>query len=562
MHRCLERFRTFPFTLPRYRAFGAGAAVALLAIPGADAVQAQSAPQPRIDGVPCAVLPLAERPRAVPEGADWRRSIELLGSEGGSWLVRRGVRPSWISPGGCDAANADPERSGFEILPATLTVGHNSAYPRKAHDGPRWQGRGTSGLAAAGVAWSGGPISFGLQPLAAWQENQDFDFVPASAAALTPFANPWHSGIIDWPQRFGEQSYWTVTPGQTFLRADVGAAAAGISTENLWWGPALRNPLLMGSAAPGFPHVFLGTGRPLDVGIGRVEAELIWGWLRESEYFDRRPENDRRQFSGVVIAFTPDVLPGFHIGAARSFLTTIPEDGMRVSEFLLGPFSDLGLNLEENQLASIFGRIAPPGSGFEAYAEWAREDWWSTISDLIQEPDHSRAYTLGLQQVVVRGPRVVRLFGEVAHLGASAATTQSGRGASTFYTHSAAVQGYTHRGQLLGTPIGPGSDAQAIGVDLLAPGWEGGLLLERVRYQNDAYYQRWAFLHDFRGHDVELTGALTGGTRWNDLHVRGTLGYSRRTSRGFLGLEDPAGNFRIEGNWLIELDLGWRPSGR
>lgn len=504
--------------------------------------------------VPCELVRAAARARLVPEGTDLRRALELLGDERGSWLIRRGSEADWEPPDECGEA---ADSRGLRILPLAAEVVHNSGYPRPAHDGALWTGRGLSTGMTAGFGYERGPFSAALRPLVGWQQNADFDFVRSTAEPLSPFHYAWHGGI-DWPTRFGAESFATLSPGQSFIRVDLEVGAAGVSTENLWWGPALRNPLLMGSAAPGFPHLFVRV-KPVDIWIGTLEAELIWGVLRESDYFDRSRENDRQQYAGQILLYRPRVLVWFELGIARSYLARSPETGFGAGDFLLGPFRNLEQNLSENQLASVFGRIAPPGSGFEAWAEWAREDWWSTWDDLLQEPDHTQAYTVGGQQAVPVSAGVFRIFGEVTHLGASTATVRSGRGASTFYTHSTVPQGYTHNGQLLGAPIGPGSDAQALGADLLTPSWNAGLLLERVRYDNDAYYQRWAFLHDFRGHDVELTAQVHGGTRWGGIDLWGGLAYSRRTSRNFLGLEDPRGNFRVEGNWGLRVGAGWRP---
>lgn len=504
--------------------------------------------------VPCSLLPTAERPRLVPDGQDPRRALELLGEERGYWLIRRGADPRWARPESC-AGGARP--AVLSYTPAAMALVNNSAYPRPDRDGALWAGRGASGAATAGAALRWGAFSAAFQPLVAWQQNADFDFVASEAPQFSRFHYAWHPAI-DWPTRFGGGGFVTLSPGQSYARLDVSAGALGVSSENLWWGPALRNPLLMSSAADGFPHAFARLN-PLGIGIGTLELELVWGLLRESDYFDRTPDNDRRYYAGQVAVFRPALLRGLELGFARSYLATVPGNRFDLGDFLLESFRDVSVNLDENQLVSLFGRVAPPGSGFEAFAEWGREDWWSTFGDLIKEPDHSQAYTVGAQQVVLTGAGAFRLYGEVTHLGASTATVRSGRGVSTFYTHSGVRQGYTHRGQMLGAPIGPGSDAQALAGELVGAGWTAGLLLERVRYDNDAYYQRWVDLHDFRGHDVELTAEASGGVRVGLVDLWGSLGYSRRTSRNFLRLEDRSGNFLIEGNWRLTLGAGWRP---
>src|SRR5690606_19519601 len=174
-------------------------------------------------------------------------------------------------------------------------------------------------------------------------------------------------------------------------------------------------------------------------------------------------------------------------------LAHMPEEGLDLLEYIERPYTrirdnPLGRNniLRDNQLFSIFARWAFPEVGFEVFAEWARDDHWEDLDDLLMEPDHSQTYMLGFQKVVLAGPRWVRLYGELAHL-QSSSTYRSGRGGPfIMYAHSQLRQGYTHRGQLLGAAIGPGSDAQILGADVFAPWGMAGLFLERVRWDNDA----------------------------------------------------------------------------
>src|SRR5699024_10219580 len=121
----------------------------------------------------------------------------------------------------------------------------------------------------------------------------DFAFRETAAAGHSPYNYPERPTGIDWPQRFGDNSVRSNELGQSYVRFDAYGLAAGVSTENLWWGPAQRYPILMSNTAPGFPHIFAGTGRPLDIYIGKLELEAIWGRLSESDYFDNDPDNDR-----------------------------------------------------------------------------------------------------------------------------------------------------------------------------------------------------------------------------------------------------------------------------
>lgn len=518
--------------------------------------------------------------------ADYARAAELAGAAPlRPWLIRRATNQREIPL--CADRPASPWEERLPVdtvapgartlrigLLAPGTVLHaNSAYPTDRNDGALWRGRGLSASVRAGVearwdlGW--GVVSATLAPMFLFQENRDFEVRAVDLAGYSPFVYPWHAGRIDWPQRFGDQAFTSFDWGQSQLRLDVRGWTVGISTENLWWGPAAHYPLLMSNTAPGFPHVFVGTARPLSTPIGKMEAQLIWGWLRESDHFDYVSANDRRLLASLVASYEPRWLPGLFLGAARSFLTYIPEEGFGLADYFERPYTRIrdnpvGTNhaMADNQLFSIFGRWAFPEVGFEVYAEWGREDHWDDWDDLIMEPDHSRAYMLGFQKVVPSGPRWVRLYGELVHLQTSS-TYRSGRGGPiVMYTHYQLRQGYTHRGQLLGSSTGPGSDAQILGADVFGRWGMIGLFVERVLRDNDAYYQTWARYYGYRGHDVELTAGIRHQFFDGDFQIGWGLAYATRKNRNFIGLDGYSPGMRVDTNWSLELAVSWSPGPR
>jgi hypothetical protein len=157
-----------------------------------------------------------------------------------------------------------------------------------------------------------------------------------------------------------------------------------------------------------------------------------------------------------------------------------------------------------DQLASLFGRWVLANSGFEVYWEWARNDHSWDVRDYLLEPEHSQAYTLGLQKAIeLSGRRLVALRAELTHLEAD--NTFQVRTRGTYYQHAPVVQGYTHEGQILGAGVGPGGNAQFVGVDLYAPWGRGGVYVERQVHDNDAFYN-WTAVdpETYRSHDVSL----------------------------------------------------------
>lgn len=508
---------------------------------------------------------------------DLWRAAELAGATGlSSWLI---VSPDQAAHRRCSGSVPEVyEATGadcrLELLPPTLNSAFLSGYPRDRDNGVLWAGRGLSTAASAGVSGAWGPFSAALHPVVAYQENRAFETLTRPRPGFSPYSHPWRP--LDWPQRMGVDPFWTIHPGQSYVRADAFGVAAGASTSNMWWGPGVRNSIMLSDAAPGFPHLFVGTSRPTSVWIGRVEGRVVWGWLSESDHFDDDPGNDRTFLTGFVGAFEPGWIPGLYLGAARVLHMNIPEEGLGAGAYL-SPFGlevfadalieDAGTWRDEtNQQIALYARWALPESGFETYAEWARNDRSQNLDDFIQEPDHSQAYILGFQKVFAGDRRWVRLQGELTHLERSITSTD--RGLGPYYYHSEVIQGYTHRGQLLGAWIGPGSSSQFLGLDLFRPWGRIGGYLERVRFNTDAYYRyqpRWGALGPGGPinppenrlckcgdwvHDVELTAGVRGVAFWRGVEVAPELAYSYRLHRNF---------YKEDRNWTLGLDLRWVP---
>lgn len=480
--------------------------------------------------------------------------------------ILRGGAP--LDRSACGAAAASGSAFRANLTPAFLVTQLNSGYPRDFLDGLRWAGRGVSMGVNAGVVAGWGPFSAAFTPVVTFQQNRAFPILRVTTPGYSPYASYWHTTSIDLPQRFGPSSFWWASLGQSYVQARAYGVRLGFSTENLRWGPARRNPLLMSGTGPGFPHVYVGTSRATDVWIGRLQAEAIWGHLGESAYFDTLSTDNKRLFAGIVLALQPRVLDGLTLGFARSYQRYIPPSGLSLWRQFFDPYRSVGVNsatgsgYEDDQLMSVFARWAFPASGFEAYLEYAREDHWQNLLDLAMEPDHSRAYTVGFQKIYTNLPgpgRRLRISGEVTNLNSSP-TWESGRGgAVNFYTHGQIHQGYTQDGQLLGAPIGPGSDSWYLGVDLLeAAGRVYGIDLERIRYDNDTYYQQLAAEYGHRGHDLELTASVHAAADVGGLQLVGELGYSYRWDRGFVGMLNGY-NLPHDSNVSLTLGAAWWP---
>lgn len=355
----------------------------------------------------------------------------------------------------------------------------NTTMPYGSNDGAVWAGRGLTLAVDGGAALEWRALSVTVAPMAFIAQNAAFTLEDNGAGGAAEFGDARAPFNIDLPQRFGDGPYGRVEPGQSSLRLDAGIFAAGVSTANQHWGPAADLPLILGHNAGGFPHAFAGSSRPVDLWIGRLHGRLVWGRLDQSSY--TFSEETRRFMSGAVAVFTPRGLPTLELGATRFFNTPWPAGGLSFSNFTkpLEGFLKEGLDNggqegeegeeelqgdPDNQLASVFFRWHHPRSGVEAYGEYAREDHNADRRDVLLEPDHNSGYTIGVRRVWSRADgSLVSLRGEV--LNTRVTHLNLVRPQSPFYVHTAARQGHTQRGQLLGAPSGYAGGGTVLALD-------------------------------------------------------------------------------------------------
>ncbi|MCH7475639.1 MAG: hypothetical protein IIA27_13335, partial [Gemmatimonadetes bacterium] len=441
-------------------------------------------------------------------------------------------------------ARPDSEPTAFGLFMPEANFFWNSAFPSGQNDGAVWQGRGLTTQLTGGAFVRHGVLTASFRPSLIYTQNREVDLAVRDPARSV-FANPWHplrgsTPRIDMPQRFGDSVFTTLDLGETSVRLDWRGAVISASNETMWWGPGARNAIVMSNNAPGFPHLFIGTGRPVDIKVGKVEVLWMWGKLTESEYFDLVDDNDTRFITGVVFNFEPKPLPGFYVGATRVFMIDIPAGGLDLGDYVLvlqgltkssqatadNPLGDD----ERDQLISLFVRWLLPESGFEVYVEWARNDHNADVRDVLLEPGHSEAYTVGFQKVVVLADgRYARLRGELTHL--ERAKTTILRATPTYYVHDIVRQGYTQRGQVLGAGIGPGSNSQFLGGDVFTGRGRVGGFFRRHVIDNDALFAIVGPTQNFSIHDVAFTFGASAEVFAGEFAISASLEYTRELNR-------------------------------
>jgi len=270
-------------------------------------------------------------------------------------------------------------------------------------------------------------------------------------------------------------------------------------------------PVLLGNNAAGFPHLFAGTSEPVNLFVAKLHAKAMWGELFQSNfsavsgrdtYLSRAEPGKKRFTTGLVMVLEPRGLTGLEIGGARFYHSIWPESGIPRSyatQFLEGLLKkniardrleggpdDTGVST--NQLVSVFARWVLPHSGFEIHSEYGREDHSYDIRDLIQEPDHSRAYSIGARKVF-RSTGKNLTAGRVEVMNFQVPQLVRYRGEGEMYVHGLIRQGHTNRGQLLGADVGVGAGAGSVlAVDRFTPGGRLTAKWSRVVHRENGDY--------------------------------------------------------------------------
>jgi len=432
---------------------------------------------------------------------------------------------------------APPTDKWIELkrMPLIWKQVYTSDHPFNFNDGAMIPNRGYQTMLSTGLFFRAGILSVQLMPEFVYAENREFDGL--STALNKKVWNVYNivKNDIDLPYRFGNKPYQKLFWGQSSARLTYKSLSLGISNENLWWGPGMKNTLLMTNNAPGFRHVSFNTVKPVKTPIGSFEWQIIGGRLEASGYpgvdtvkmkelgIRVRPKrNDWRYLNAMTVNYQPGFLPGLVLGATRSFtiygsnITNNYRTWFPLFEPLMktevGPVdSD---TIPSDQLASVYARWIMPESHSEFYLEFGRTDHSWDFTDFVLEPDHYRAYIAGFRKMVPlhkKRKEFLDFQTEITVFNRSYVTSLRVKNSpAAWYIHGQVRHGYTHLGQILGSGIGISSNMQTASLS-----WVRGMKrvgLELMRYAHDEDF--WAYISqttgygDYRTHWVDLGAAL------------------------------------------------------
>ena len=472
----------------------------------------------------------------------------------------------------------------IKVLPIDYNIEFNSHHPYNRNNGSMVPNRGYQHIISPGIYAEIGPLSIQLKPEYLYSENKDFEGFGEGPNGHYPVIwakryRLWNK--IDMPERFGEKTISKTLIGQSSIRLNFKGLSLGVSNENIWWGPSIRNSIMMSNHARGFKHITFNTTKPLKSKIGNFEWQLISGRLESSGYLPPNSDfqyagtniyvpkvnqlgqtNDWRYLQGYSITYSPKWVPGLSLGFIRwvqmyAALVEGKYSWMEGSSTWFPVFSNLfrkndkyeNYEAQTNQAAGLFLRWLWKDSKAEIYVDYHHNDSKNNIRDLLLDSDHSRAVTVGLQKVFKISNDDFIFSWEWTQMEQTAGRLL--RNAGSWYEHVWTFDGYTNEGEVLGSGIGPGSNSHYFSLNRIRNKEKIGLALEIVDQDNDFYYEAFsnntAFGGDYRRYWKDFNLHVNFSKEYKNLWISSNLMYSRSLNYQW-DLDDTATEYYHPGN--------------
>lgn len=465
-----------------------------------------------------------------------------------------------------------------------ITIQNNSALPYGYNDENLYPAIGLQQRVTVGARFETKDLLIQLQP--EWVNAANKTGKPLLPPAMNSLGNYYAryfamlGNRIDMPLYFGEQKLSTVYAGQSAVKYKFAGFAAGVSTENLWWGPARYNALIMGNNAPGFLHATLNTNTPFSTPIGEFEAQLVLGEMEASgitppefermsqlgcpQCYEAPPTGKKRRMTGFVLSYSPKGIQNLSMGMAYA------------------SYRYADTSLRSSSLGSLFFRYAMPKDHAEIYAEYGRSDRMMSPFAIFQD-SVPYGYTVGFRKMVPtkRKGDFISISAEISHLGLPKAKLILDRNnpfgppnanSYSWYTSASIRHGYTHFGQVMGAAIGPGSNSQTLNIAWVSGHNQLGMQLQRVMRNTDFYYYNYfngttgsgTSSGETRAFWVDISASLFAQWQFKQLMIAGSIDHLSSINYKWLKLDGDFGspsplsdkkNFQIR--LSMRYDIAW-----
>jgi hypothetical protein len=383
---------------------------------------------------------------------------------------------------------------------------NNSLLPQNWNDGNMYPARGWQERYTVGLQLKSGIIDINIQPEWLKVQNitqqyypgnpEDGNFMPKYFGSV--------ANVIDNFRQFGNRKIDTFSFGQSRIGLKLGPISVGYSNQNNWWGPGLRNSLVLSNNAAGFKHLFLSTNKPIKSFIGNFEFSAITGLLDTNWYEDpdlplmrsiwtggiSKKNLDQRKIDAITINWGPKWIPDLFLGYAfsRQYYRNQAQPFGQFYSFFSKDFTKVELGslmfrfLLPKDQAEFYGEMGIPNKApwpWKFFEKSPKTGFVFGISKMRKFKSNKSYLILNVEmtQLQLYNPKDM-FYPGWAFVGGLP---------NSWYTSDIIKQGYTNQGQIIGASIGPGSNSQTINLSYHFKYNHIGIMVERISQNNDFF---------------------------------------------------------------------------
>lgn len=413
------------------------------------------------------------------------------------------------------------KKINIELLPIGMTNLYHSALPTGYNLGSAIAAKGYQLQVSGGFkANIGDKLKLQINPEWVEAKNQSFEQMSQILGDQTWADYYRFANNIDLPTKMGEGLYSRAFLGQSYIKYQLNKNwEAGISSENLWWGPGWKNALIMSYNAPGFLHATVNTKKPVDTKWGTISFQWIGGKIKESGVlplrinsvyngnfvYQPKPQEDRI-LSAIHFNWTPKWTPNLTLGYSGAAYFYANDWGTKAS------------------LGALYARYRMPEDLAELYMEFGALK------------DFRRAYVAGFRKLFpTKNGAHIQFATELTQM--QAQTAELIRNPNSWYTSDKVRHGYTHLGRTIGAGIGPGSNSQNIEIAWVKNNNKIGFQFERLRHNSDFYYFTFERIGDFRRHWIDLSSSAFASWQFKHIWLNARVQWMRTFNYQWLIIE-------------------------
>jgi hypothetical protein len=446
----------------------------------------------------------------VLEGAATRPTLNYRTLTDSVWTITDPSMDIWADN---DLGKSNPWGDAtWRLYGPSIFTSYNSTYPYGQNDGALWQGKGANVQLRTGIMVQTGNFTFVLKPELDFSQNLYYEIMAASNTNGYSEYGYYGDVLVDQPQRFGDDPFFTYDWGDSEIRYTAGSFTVGFGTQAIWLGPAYLNPILHSNNAATYPKLDFGfTDHTLYLPwlgweAGNVELRMWVGKLGYSEYYKEGYDTDEaKMISGFALSFQPKILPGLTLSFNHIYITDYEYENLGYLFRLLVPN---WYNGDEDGKGSVSFSYLLPAAGIEVYGELGMDDYLpgDQFQALVRYPFHTMVYLWGMKKTVTVRPQD-KIYGELVFEWSNMEMSQDGQTQWAYYFYSHGDLGYTNDGQIIGAGTGYAGNSQYLAFKLYYPKGTSTLYVQRSNPDNNYIYAKMV--------GSSATTGYEGSTEWN-----------------------------------------------